>query len=97
MYKIKSIPQFYDRMQNGEKYKYGQKLEFIHSVNAFDEESKPLINFILKYAEILKYANENNSAYYPSVLNDEHILLTKSALDEFFDVIAVFILREISE
>ncbi len=86
MYKIKSIPQFYDRMQNGEKYKYGQKLEFIHSVNAFDEESKPLINFILKYAEILKYANENNSAYYPSVLNDEHILLTKSALDEFFEV-----------
>ena len=54
MYKIKSIPQFYDRMQNGEKYKYGQKLEFIHSVNAFDEESKPLINFILKYAEIFK-------------------------------------------
>lgn len=86
MYKIKSIPQFYDRMQNGEKYKYGQKLEFIHSVNAFDEASQPLINFILKYAEILKYANENNSAYYPSVLNDEHILLTKSALDEFFEV-----------
>ncbi len=86
MYKIKSIPQFYDRMQNGEKYKYGQKLDFIHSINAFDEESKPLINFVLKYAEILKYANENNSAYYPSVLNDEHILLTKSALDEFFEV-----------
>ena len=31
MYKIKSLSEFYTRMMNKEFYKYGDKLEFIHS------------------------------------------------------------------
>ena len=30
MYKLKDLTEFYDRMKTGEKYKYGNKLEFIH-------------------------------------------------------------------
>ena len=43
--------------------KYGEKLEFVHNRDNFDEESKPLLDFILRYAEIMKYSNmpnENN-------------------------------------
>jgi len=86
MYKIKNIQQFYDKIVNGEKGRYGQKLEFVHSANAFDEESQPMLAFLMKYAEIMKYANENSSVYYPTPLGISSLLLTKSALDDFFEV-----------
>lgn len=31
MYKIKSLPDFYTKMVNNEKFSYGKKLEFVHS------------------------------------------------------------------
>ena len=54
MYKIKNLADFYTRMLNKESYKYGEKLEFIHTKDVFTEESKPLLDFILKYSEIIK-------------------------------------------
>ena len=35
MYKIKSLPEFYDRFMNKEKFKYGSKLEFVHEKEQF--------------------------------------------------------------
>ena len=50
MYKIKDLSEFYTRIIDKSFYKYGGKLEFIHSTEMFEEESKPLLDFILKYA-----------------------------------------------
>ncbi len=87
MYKIKNIPDFYDRMQNNENYKYGLKLEFIHSREAFEKESIRLLDFAMKYGEIIKYANESADKYYTSLLNNSYITLSNSGMDDFFNVI----------
>ncbi len=85
MYKIKNLCEFYDRMQINEKNKYGLKLEFTHTKEAFEEESIPILNFLMKYAEIIKYTNESADKYYVNVLNNSHIVVSNSAIDEFFD------------
>ena len=70
MYVLKSLPEFYDRMINEEYYSYGTKLAFEHTKEAFEQSSLPILEYVLKYAEIIKYANEvrNNYSYYGSTL-----------------------------
>ena len=70
-YKIKSLSKFYDNMIKKEKFAYSKKMEFIHVKEAFSQESIPLLNFLMKYAELLKYANENSTAYMKNI-NDEY-------------------------
>lgn len=90
MYKIKDLSEFYTRMLEREIYKYGEKLEFIHTKEMFQEESKPLLDFILRYAEIIKYANSNSNSnfrYYGKALSDTNIILGNSGIDELFDLL----------
>ena len=86
MYKIKNLVEFYNRMMQKQKYKYGLKLEFIHSEEAFSEESKPLLKFIMKYAEIIKYANESSN-YYSNFMNSGAITLSNSGIDDLFEAL----------
>lgn len=88
-YKLKSLTEFYDRMLNHELYRYGAKLEFIHTEEAFSQEDEPLLNYILKYAEIVKYANEVAGSYgrYMKAINDEYITVSNTGLDELFEVL----------
>lgn len=89
LYKIKNLSEFYERMLKGEKYKYGTKLEFIHDRRNFKEECRPLLEFVLKYAEIIKYVNSTGNAgyrYYGKVLSDNCVLLSNTGIDEFFEI-----------
>lgn len=63
LYKLKDLPSFYERMLKKEYFRYGAKLEFVHTEEAFEEESIPLLRYVLKYAEIIKYTNEAMSNY----------------------------------
>lgn len=85
MYKIKNLPEFYDRMQSKAKFRYGLKLDFVHTQDAFEDSSIPALNFLMKYAEIIKYTNESADKYYVSVLNNSHIVLTSTGMDDFFE------------
>ena len=90
MYKIKNLSEFYTRMVNKEFYKYGEKLQFVHSADMFENDSKRLLNFILKYAEIIKYANSNSNSnyrYYGKALNESNIIVGNSGIDELFDIL----------
>lgn len=90
MYKIKDLSEFYTRMLEKEFYKYGEKLQFIHTREMFEEESKPLLDFILRYSEIIKYANSNSNSnyrYYGKALSETSIILGNSGLDDLFDVL----------
>ena len=90
MYKIKNLAEFYTRMIDKEFYRYGEKLQFIHTEDAFEEESKKLLDFIMKYAEIIKYANSNSNSnykYYGKALNESNIIVGNSAIDDLFDVL----------
>ena len=87
--KINNLPDFFERMLNREKYKYNNVLEFIHEENAFEEQSRPLLKFLLKYAEIIKYAKDvnNNYAYYGRNFNVNNVVLSNTGLDELFEIL----------
>ena len=87
--KINNLPDFFERMLNREKYKYNNVLEFIHEENAFEEQSRPLLKFLLKYAEIIKYANDvnNNYAHYGRNFNVNNVVLSNTGLDEIFEIL----------
>ena len=88
MYKLKDLTDFYTKVTNNEYEKYGDKLEFVHSRENFDDDSKDLLDFILKYAEILKYSSlTNRYNYYGSSINKSSITLGESTLDEAFDIL----------
>lgn len=90
MYKIKDLSEFYTRMLEKEFYKYGEKLAFVHTREMFEEDSQPLLDFILRYAEIIKYANSNSNSnyrYYGKALSDTNIILGNSGIDELFDLL----------
>ncbi|MBR3674281.1 MAG: DEAD/DEAH box helicase [Clostridia bacterium] len=102
LYKLKSIPEFYDNMLNHENYKYGLKLEFVHDKSYFDEESLPVLNYIMKYGEIIKYANQSADeyGYYGRHLSDSYITVSNSGFDELFEIYkgkTLAIQREYSE
>ena len=89
MYKIKNFSEFYDRMQNKEHYRYGAKLEFVHDKEMFDEQSIPLLEFILKYSEIIKYANERTDtySYYAKPMEERYIKISNTGMDDLFEVL----------
>ena len=90
MYKIKNLADFYTRMIEKEYYKYGESLEFIHTKEEFSEESQKLLEFLMKYAEIIKYANSNansNYRYYGKALNESTIVVGNSGVDDLFDTL----------
>ena len=90
MYKIKDLAEFYTRMLDKEFYRYGEKLQFIHTKEAFDSDSQELLELVLKYAEIIKYANSNSNSnyrFYGKSLNETSILLSNTGLDDLFDIL----------
>lgn len=105
MYKIKKMSEFYDRMTAKECYKYGDKLEFIHKKEAFAKEYLPLLQFVLKYAEIINYGNSNSNPNYRfgvTALSESQIILNKEAIDSLFEIlknqkVKVEIDREVKE
>ena len=88
MYKIKDLSDFYTRMVRNEFYRYGDKLQFVHSRENFTKESQGLLDFVLRYAEMLKYAeNTSKYTYYGSTLNHTSITLGENSLDTVFDIL----------
>lgn len=89
LYKIKNLPEFFERMLNKEEYKYGSKLEFMHCKNVFRDDDQNLLNFVLKYAEIIKYSNETVGSYgkYMRTMSNEYITISNTGLDEIFEVL----------
>ena len=89
-YKIKSLSDFYTSMLNKENVKYNSKLEFIHTRENFAKESLPILDFVLKHAEVIKYVNSSGNAgyrYYGKVLSDNCIILSNTGIDEFFEIV----------
>lgn len=88
MYKLKNLAEFYTRMMNKEFYKYGDKLEFIHTKEMFEENSQELLEFLMKYSEIIALTNSNansNYRYYGKALNESSIIVGNTAIDELFE------------
>ena len=90
MYKLKNLADFYRNVINKEFYKYGDKLEFVHTKEMFEQESQGLLDFIMKYGEIIAFTNSNansNYRYYGKALNESSIIVGNTAIDELFEVL----------
>ena len=89
MYVLKNLPEFYDKMMNEEYYQYGTKLAFKHTKDVFEKSSLKLLDYVLKYAEIIKYANETSKAYayYGTSLSDRYITISNTGIDELFEIL----------
>ncbi len=90
LYKLRDLVEFYDNMINHTRYKYGAKLDIIHNEETFIKEDIPLLNFIMKHAETIKYVNNNSNSiyrYYGKVLNTGSIVLSNTAIDELFEIL----------
>ncbi len=89
-YKLRDLSEFYDNMMNRARYKYGAKLDMLHAEENFCIEDRPLLNFIMKHAETIKYVNNNSNSiyrYYGKVLNTGSIVLSNTILDELFEIL----------
>jgi len=88
-YKLNNLMEFYDRMLNNAKYSYGTKLEFVHTKEVFSKSDLPLLEYILKYAEIIKYANEVTNVYnnYIKTMSSQYITVSNTGLDELFEIL----------
>ncbi len=88
-YKIKDLTLFYDNMLEQKTYKYAEKIEFKHVEEAFKENSKELLRFVLKQAEIIKQVNlsTNIQKYKTLKLSTNYIILNNSSFDEIFEIL----------
>lgn len=64
-YVIKSIDSFCTLIHNKENKYYGKYLEFVHTIDAFDMQSKPVIEFLMSlYYKDDSYMASNTNQYY---------------------------------
>ncbi len=76
-YVIKNIESFLNAIDHHENLKYGKNFEFIHSEEAFDEDSLEIITFIRKC--FLKNKFMQKGIMRSLIVSDEHI-------DEFYEI-----------
>ena len=88
-YKIKNLPDFYTKMFHKEPYQYGTKLNLIHQRESFSEGSLSILDFMLKYAEIMKYSNEATESYnyYKKAYVLDNIFISNIGLDDLFEAL----------
>lgn len=90
MYVLKDVFSFYQSIENNVNHSYGQKLKFVHTLDAFDIESRPLVKFIYNWA--MKNGNQYmKQVYYGysygySPVKIKSIPLGSSELGDFLDV-----------
>ncbi len=90
LYKLRDLEEFYDHMQVGEVYRYGNKLEFEHKEASFEDASKPMLEFMLKHAEDMKNNTKDlirSYRYLGRIISTSGITLNQSSLDEFFELV----------
>ena len=91
MYVLKDVFDFADKMSRSEKHSYGKNLEFLHCMESFEDESKPLVEFVMDWVEYNResYKQPVYGRYYYeySLPKLRHIPLDSSSLQRFLDIV----------
>lgn len=80
MYNLRDIPDFVARMQTGELRRYGVELELFHVREAFSEESRPIVDFLVRC-----YLDRRDEGVNCLRYKDE-LTLSGADLDEFMSL-----------
>lgn len=86
MYVLKDAISFDAHIANQDDYKYGKNLQFVHTIESFDEESKSLAKFICKWVNNNRQFHRASSyyGYYMGGLEKvRHLDLSGNELAEF--------------
>lgn len=85
MYILKNINKFILDVRELNTVSYGKKLEFLHCMEAFDEESKPLVHFLNHYVSNgeLEYYRRYGISMRG---NEKEVTLDEAQLDEFMEL-----------
>lgn len=85
MYVLGDILQFYNAYKNETELYYGKQLKFIPKRDNFIEASKPIFDFIIKYAEMIDY-NEKYTDYRMASSFYKYIFISSNEIEEFFEI-----------
>lgn len=89
MYVLKDVFAFISTLENKAEYAYGQKLKFVHTMEMFDPESRPLVDFLTNWVRE-NYDRYRSMSYYGYSYGDSatklrHVPLGLGDLDSFLD------------
>lgn len=88
LYVVKDLYEFAEHMKQGEHASYGKNLEFIHDINIFEEDARPMVQFItdkvMEYTSILI-----QMGFFRGIPKSERktLNLSAKAFDEFFELV----------
>ena len=63
MYVMRDVLAFAGFVEKEEDHEYGKSLRFIHAKEAFEEQSRPLVDFVLRWAENYRQTHRRYSYY----------------------------------
>lgn len=79
-YIVKNVLELARCLEEGKEHEYGKQLSFVHTRDAFDEESRPLVDFILWWTH--RYEERNTKKYLDSSYYTGSAAIRKMELDE---------------
>ena len=85
MYILSNISEFYKAYKNKSELYIGKKLSLIPVRENFDENSKKLFDFIIKYGEMIDYYNKNNR-YGLDYGYNKYIVISDDEINEFMNI-----------
>ncbi|MBE5940851.1 MAG: ATP-dependent helicase [Lachnospiraceae bacterium] len=85
-YLIKDLYDFTDRINNNIYHEYGKRLGFVHGINAFNEKSREMVEFIVSRKNFEKL-NESVNGSYSVKNNTRELTLFGHDIDDFFSIL----------
>jgi uncharacterized Zn finger protein len=90
MYILKNVSAFAVNVSKGETVQYGSGFTFTHTVDAFAEESRPLVDFIVReealFTDITKQISKQDQYLNRYRTDARSLPLTERNIDEFFEI-----------
>ena len=91
-YFVKNIPEMYDNIANNYYFKYGKELEFMHTMSAFDADSRTILEDLSDY---LNFYSPNSKGYFDGKRKCKiPKIVFKKILDMFIDKPIEFVFDE---
>ena len=85
MYKIKSIIEFSNTFKKKESIYFGEQLFCINEDEAYSQNAKAYLNWLVRYGETIKYATDmaDRKANYHLKIPDSKIILDENNIEDF--------------
>lgn len=87
MYVLKSVSKMTAAVKNMETVSYGAQLSFLHCMDAFEEESRPMVEFLSAYTMERGSCYQIGTGSYASCFDDRYVMISVQNMDEFFEAV----------